>query len=95
MDAFNEGYIMSLIKEIEGIGCRCGTFSGCGIHSLCNNLRFSLFPKIQLPYVPKNHCNLHSDCKEADYKGIEKYGNLYNKYTGHCHDDCCEDCFGN
>lgn len=89
MEAFNEGYITSLIKEIEGIGCRCGTFSGCGIHSLCNSLRFTLFPKIELPV--KNYCNLHSDCNEANTKARAE-GNLG---TSHCHNDCCEDCFGN
>jgi hypothetical protein len=102
MEAFNEGYVTSLIKEIEQMGCRCGTFFGCGIHSLCNSLRFTIFPKVELPYIPpekvfdsKRSCNLHDDCNEADRKGIIKCGQSYNQYTAHCHDDCCEECFGN
>ena len=40
---------------------------------------------------PRNSCNRHSDCKAADEKARSK------GYFGadHCHDDCCEDCFGN
>ena len=39
-----------------------------------------------------NSCNRHSDCKAADEKAKEtgaRFG------ASHCHDDTCEDCFGN
>ena len=40
---------------------------------------------------PKRTCNRHFDCDEADQKAREHgaYG------ADHCHDDCCEECFGN
>jgi hypothetical protein len=88
MEAFDEGYITSLIKEIEQTGCRCSTFFGCSIHSLCNGLRFTLFPKIELPI--RNYCNLYSDCVTANNLAAS-----VGKVADHCHDDCCEDCFGN
>lgn len=35
-------------------------------------------------------CNLHADCAEAN-----KAAQLNGKpWANHCHDDCCEDCFG-
>ncbi len=36
----------------------------------------------------KNSCNKHVDCAAADDKTKE------NDKPYHCHDDCCEDCFG-
>ncbi len=36
-------------------------------------------------------CNRHDDCDVADRKAIAEGR---NQYTHHCHDDCCEDCFG-
>ena len=36
-------------------------------------------------------CNLHSDCAAANKKA-----RLAGKhFANHCHDDCCEECFGN
>lgn len=35
-------------------------------------------------------CNRHRDCDVADVKARES-GRLYAE---HCHDDCCEECFG-
>lgn len=35
-------------------------------------------------------CNLHVDCDAADARARDK-GRWRAK---HCHDDCCEDCFG-
>lgn len=37
----------------------------------------------------KRTCNLHYDCDAADQAATAK-----NRYADHCHDDCCEDCFG-
>jgi hypothetical protein len=34
-------------------------------------------------------CNRHDDCDAADAKARER-----GRYADHCHDDCCEDCFG-
>jgi hypothetical protein len=42
-----------------------------------------------LPGV-KRTCNRHSDCNAADEKA-RAAGYLS---ADHCHDDCCEDCFG-
>jgi hypothetical protein len=35
-------------------------------------------------------CNRHDDCDEADAKAREEG----RYFADHCHDDCCEDCFG-
>lgn len=40
----------------------------------------------------KRSCNRHDDCDSADAKAIER-GSKYGA-AEHCHDDCCEDCFG-
>lgn len=39
----------------------------------------------------KNSCNRHVDCAAADAKARAKGRGLGAE---HCHDDCCEDCFG-
>lgn len=39
---------------------------------------------------PKPSCNRHDDCDAADAKA-QAAGRLGAE---HCHDDCCEDCFG-
>lgn len=38
-------------------------------------------------------CNRHSDCDAADEAVKVKTGNPYMS-ADHCHDECCEDCFG-
>lgn len=38
----------------------------------------------------KRTCNLHDDCNAADEKAKAR-GRMW---ASHCHDDCCEDCFG-
>lgn len=40
-------------------------------------------PRRRLP----RSCNRHSDCHAADDRA-------WPRYTDHCHDDDCEDCFG-
>ena len=44
----------------------------------------------------KRQCNRHFDCDAADEKAKLKQRELgrYESGTDHCHDDCCEDCFG-
>lgn len=37
----------------------------------------------------KRTCNRHDDCDAADARAASK-----GKRTDHCHDDCCEECFG-
>jgi hypothetical protein len=50
-------------------------------------------------------CNRHGDCAAADAKAKERYledqklpwrerNDALRPYADHCHDDCCEDCFG-
>ncbi len=36
-------------------------------------------------------CNRHADCDEAE---IKRQGHIGYIPNFHCHDDCCEDCFG-
>lgn len=43
----------------------------------------------QLP--KRNDCNRHVDCAAADEKAKAKG----RGFADHCHDDCCEECFGN
>ena len=38
----------------------------------------------------KRSCNRHYDCDEADKKARAQG----RGWADHCHDDCCEDCFG-
>jgi hypothetical protein len=41
-------------------------------------------------------CNRHDDCAVADDRWREGHpGQTYPPPNFHCHDDCCEDCFGN
>jgi hypothetical protein len=35
-------------------------------------------------------CNLHIDCDKANAESLARG----RGYASHCHDDCCEDCFG-
>lgn len=48
---------------------------------------------------PKRTCNRHSDCDAADKK-VREAGGRDLPYGGksyradHCHDECCEECFG-
>ncbi len=43
------------------------------------------------PTASSNSCNLHVDCAAADLLAKQTGQRLY---ADHCHDDCCEDCFG-
>jgi hypothetical protein len=38
-------------------------------------------------------CNRHRDCDAADAK-VRASTNGERDWADHCHDDCCEDCFG-
>ncbi len=42
---------------------------------------------------PRRTCNRHDDCEAADKLAQERTGNRW-RGADHCHDDCCEDCFG-
>lgn len=44
----------------------------------------------------KRSCNRHDDCDEAERKVMEKHGIERHQISAsfHCHDECCEDCFG-
>ena len=45
---------------------------------------------------PKHGCNRHDDCAKADAGWRERNpGKQYPPPNFHCHDDCCEECFGN
>jgi hypothetical protein len=41
--------------------------------------------------LPRTSCNRHSDCRAADEIAKAK-GATFG--ASHCHDECCEDCFG-
>lgn len=47
-------------------------------------------PAVQAP-KKKRTCNRHTDCDAADARSLA--GGVY-LYAEHCHDDCCEECFG-
>lgn len=42
-----------------------------------------------IDHPPKRTCNRHDDCDAADAAAHAR-----GLVTDHCHDDCCEDCFG-
>lgn len=44
---------------------------------------------VQATEAVQNTCNKHVDCARANMEA-EKRG----EYAVHCHDDCCEECFG-
>jgi hypothetical protein len=45
---------------------------------------------------PKRGCNRHDDCDKADADWRKRHpGEQYPPTTFHCHDECCEECFGN
>lgn len=44
--------------------------------------------------VIRNSCNRHDDCEAADAAYIAKHGGMLPIPNFHCHDECCEDCFG-
>lgn len=46
-------------------------------------------PAVQPPQDAKRKCNRHEDCDEAN-----RLAAAAGRRTDHCHDDCCEDCFG-
>ena len=45
---------------------------------------------------PEKGCNRHEDCAKADddWRGRHS-GEKYPPVSFHCHDECCEECFGN
>ncbi len=49
--------------------------------------------------VPKvRSCNRHVDCKAANDRWLRDHGTTKRwkiPVNFHCHDDCCEECFGN
>lgn len=54
-------------------------------------------PSLPVP-VPslKRSCNRHDDCGEADKKWLANHPKeLYTPVNFHCHNDECEECFGN
>jgi hypothetical protein len=45
---------------------------------------------------PPRGCNRHDDCDKANADWRERHpGEQYPPPSFHCHDDCCEECFGN
>jgi hypothetical protein len=62
--------------------------------------------KVVLGGPLRRTCNRHSDCDKADRDVKERYEEDRKKpwqqqnprlmpHAEHCHDECCEDCFGN
>lgn len=44
----------------------------------------------------KRSCNRHFDCDRAENLWLQSHpGKEYVPASFHCHDDCCEECFGN
>ena len=45
---------------------------------------------------PENSCNRHSDCAKANEEWLSKHpSEKYIPASFHCHNDECEECFGN
>jgi hypothetical protein len=42
------------------------------------------------PQRSRSTCNRHYDCDGADAEARARHG----RAADHCHDECCEDCFG-
>ena len=42
------------------------------------------------PSEAKRSCNRHIDCGAAEARALA----AGRRWPDHCHDDCCEDCFG-
>lgn len=62
-------------------------------------IRRLLAQPVALTVVVKRTCNRHDDCDAADERARTKgpkdyYGRPQFSRADHCHDDCCEDCFG-
>jgi len=47
-------------------------------------------PTQETPDESVRSCNRHDDCDAADAKA--RLAGAYS--ASHCHDECCEDCFG-
>ena len=46
--------------------------------------------------MKKRECNRHDDCDKAETEWLKAHPtDLWPPAGMHCHDDCCEDCFGN
>ena len=54
-------------------------------------------PKAEVPHnAAQAGCNRHDDCAKADADWWERHpGEKYPPPSFHCHDECCEECFGN
>ena len=43
----------------------------------------------------RRSCNRHSDCNEAEKEWLERHPKeKHVPMSFHCHDECCEECFG-
>jgi len=50
----------------------------------------------QPPKPLSRGCNRHEDCEKANAEWRERHpGENYPPPSFHCHDECCEECFGN
>lgn len=75
---------------------------GRALRDLCRELSLPLLPDLRVLYgggtvvlakdaeKKGNSCNRHDNCDAADAKA-RAAGRIG---AGHCHDECCEDCFG-
>ena len=67
--------------------CGCWLYGGEAPNEYCSIHSFKLVEqKIR-------SCNRHSDCSLAEFEYVQKYGNS-PRNNFHCHDEYCEDCFG-
>lgn len=59
-----------------------------------------VFTKTETVSVKKRTCNRHDDCDAADIRQRtvgpkDYYGRPVHDTADHCHDECCDECFGN
>jgi hypothetical protein len=74
----------ALLREVVCLGCKD---RGDRVHH-CEG-KACPCGECQPTPAKKRSCNRHDDCDAADALAKSK-----GRSTDHCHDSCCEDCFG-
>ena len=93
------GVIVSKFKKLSG-ATRFVVEDDRGVlHVYSEKNLKAVVVKVAVEPVSVRNCNRHLDCDAADARAAEagkrnEWGMPITR-TDHCHDDCCEDCFGN
>lgn len=80
----------SLSQAIEGNAAKLqARYAGTFTQEKANNRNLEA-EKAAIAEKAKTSCNIHADCQAAQAAARAK-----GVFAGCCHDDCCEECFGN